>query len=132
MDVKPDRMISLGYGRFWRSDDIVGLVRIEHDRGPGRRTEVYAAGGREPVVASRSERAILQDMCVDDGELMHLTEAREAIGELAEVLDELPDVLKRMLSREGQLDTEVWVRRLRGALADRFLDDVTDQNELFD
>ncbi len=84
------------------------------------------------MVASRSERAILQDMCVDDGELMQLTEAREAIGELAEVLDELPDVLKRMLSREGQLDTEVWVRRLRGALADRFLDDATDQNELFD
>ena len=29
MEIKPDRMISLGYGRFWRSDAIVGLMRIE-------------------------------------------------------------------------------------------------------
>jgi hypothetical protein len=46
-------MIFLGYGKYWRSDHIVGLLPIENGRGPGRRTEVYVATREEPVVASR-------------------------------------------------------------------------------
>ena len=54
-------MIALGYGRFVRADRIFALVPIE-DRGEGRRTYVHVEGVAEPVVASRSERAILADM----------------------------------------------------------------------
>ena len=43
MEIKAGRMISLGYGKFWRSDAIVGLMPIEEQRGPGQRTEVYTA-----------------------------------------------------------------------------------------
>lgn len=55
-------MVPLGYGRFVRADDIVAVLPIEDGRGRGRRTYVHVAGLAAPVVASRSEAAILADM----------------------------------------------------------------------
>ena len=55
-------MVPLGYGRFVRADEIVALVPIEDGRGSGRRTYVHVAGLAAPIVASRSEEAILADM----------------------------------------------------------------------
>ncbi|HEV7808600.1 MAG TPA: hypothetical protein VGO80_22530 [Solirubrobacteraceae bacterium] len=56
-------MVPLGYGKFVRADEIVALVPIdEGERGDGRRTFVYTEGLLEPLVASRSEKAILTDM----------------------------------------------------------------------
>jgi len=55
-------MIPLGYGKFVRADRIYALVPIEgSDRRDGRRTYVHVDGLAEPLVASRSERAILAD-----------------------------------------------------------------------
>jgi hypothetical protein len=57
------RMISLGYGKFVKADRIFALVPLEPgDRGEGRRTYVHVDGLDEPIVASRSERAILADV----------------------------------------------------------------------
>jgi hypothetical protein len=57
------RMISLGYGKWVRADRVYALVPIEADeRGDGRRTYVHVEGVPEPLVASRSERAILADL----------------------------------------------------------------------
>jgi hypothetical protein len=57
------RMIPLGYGKFVRADLVYMLVPIESDdRGDGRRTYVHVEGVAEPIVASRSERAILTDV----------------------------------------------------------------------
>jgi hypothetical protein len=56
-------MVHLGYGRHVRADKIYGLVPIEPEhRGDGRRTFVYVEGIAEPLVASRSERAILEEL----------------------------------------------------------------------
>ena len=56
-------MISLGYGKFARADRIYALVPLDpKERGEGRRTYVHVDGLTEPVVASRSERAILADV----------------------------------------------------------------------
>ena len=55
-------MVPLGYGRFVRADEIVALLPIEDGRGPRRRTYVHVAGLAAPIVASRSEDAILADM----------------------------------------------------------------------
>ena len=55
-------MVPLGYGKFVRADRIFALVPLEsHERGEGRRTYVHVDGVSEPIVASRSERAILAD-----------------------------------------------------------------------
>jgi hypothetical protein len=79
MEIKPNRMVSLGYGKYWRSDAIVGLQPIEEDRGPGRRTEVYTATVDDPIVASRSEQAILHDMAIASDEHFRIQEAREML-----------------------------------------------------
>jgi hypothetical protein len=55
-------MVPLGYGRFVRADEIVAVLPIEDGRGRGRRTYVHVAGLGTPIVASRSEGAILADM----------------------------------------------------------------------
>jgi hypothetical protein len=56
-------MVALGYGKFVRAHDIIALIPIEDDdRGDGRRTYVHVAAVPGPIVASRSERAILADV----------------------------------------------------------------------
>ena len=63
MPKREARMISLGYGKLVRADRIYALVPIEAgERGDGRRTYVHVDGLSEPLVASRSERAILADV----------------------------------------------------------------------
>lgn len=116
MEIKQDWMVHLGYGRYWRSDEIVGLCPIEENRGPGRRTEVYVSTREEPLVVSRSEESILRDMgTLPDGEFA-AEEARAALSELLEDLDEVTPVLRRMLEHEVRLNLDVWERRIRALL----------------
>ena len=57
------RMIPLGYGKFVRADRIFAVVPLDsEERGDGRRTYVHVEGIAEPLLASRSERAILADL----------------------------------------------------------------------
>ena len=56
-------MIPLGYGKFVRADRIFAVVPLDADeRGDGRRTYVHVDGIAEPLLASRSERAIVADL----------------------------------------------------------------------
>jgi hypothetical protein len=132
MDVKPDRMVHLGYGKYWRSDAIVGLMPIEEERGPGRRTEVYTATLDHPLTASRSQQSILQDMAFASDEVFRVQEAREMLSDVADGLADVPDVLRRMLMTEARFDVDTWVRRLRGALRTEAAEALAGQNDLFD
>jgi hypothetical protein len=131
MEIKPGRMIYLGYGKYWRSDEIVGLLPIEEGRGPGRRTEVYVATREEPIVASRSEQTILNDMASLPDDVSRSAEARSALESLLEELGDLPPVLRRMLKREGGLDAEFWIRRLQVLTADDEDQGPEEQEDLF-
>jgi hypothetical protein len=122
-------MISLGYGKFWRSDEIVGLLPIEEGRGPGRRTEVYVSTLEDPVVASRSEQTILAAMAGMD-EMSRSAAAAAALSRLEEELVELPPVLRRMLKREGGFDVDGWLRML-AAVTGRGETESQTQEELF-
>ena len=63
MAKRDPRLVSLGYGKFARADLIYALVPLEtKDRGDGRRTYVHVEGMDKPIIASRSERAIVADM----------------------------------------------------------------------
>jgi hypothetical protein len=58
-------MVALGYGKLVRADRVYALVPLEReDRGDGRRTLVHVEGIEQPLVASRSEAAIAQDLAV--------------------------------------------------------------------
>lgn len=63
MAVPDARMIHLGYGKWVRADRVFAVVPLEReDRGDGRRTYVHVEGLSEPLLASRSERAIRADV----------------------------------------------------------------------
>jgi hypothetical protein len=63
MPKRDPRLVHLGYGKYVRADRIYGLVPVEaRKRGDGRRTYVHVEGIDDPVIASRSERAILADV----------------------------------------------------------------------
>ena len=118
MEIRSGHMVHLGYGKYWRADGIRGLVPVEEDRGPGRRTRVFVEGRSEPIVASRTEEAILEDMRSEEGDDSGAVEAREAASDLLERLRGLSPVLRRMLRSEGGLDLERWIRRLESVTGD--------------
>lgn len=113
MEIKPNWLVYLGYGKYWRSDQIVGLVPIEDERGPGRRTHVYVATMDEPIVASRSEESIRREMAAAGDEEFRVGELRSAVADLLEDLSALSPVLKRMLLHEGGVDLRRWEERFR-------------------
>lgn len=63
MPKRDPRMVHLGYGKWVRADRVFAMVPLEGtERREGRRTYVHVDGLAEPLVASRSERAILADV----------------------------------------------------------------------
>jgi hypothetical protein len=56
-------MVFLGFGKYARADKIYAVEPITgEERGHGRRTLVWVDGIPEPIVASRTEQTILEDM----------------------------------------------------------------------
>ena len=57
------KMVFLGFGKYARADKIYALEPISgEERGHGRRTFVWVDGIPDPIVASRTEQTILEDM----------------------------------------------------------------------
>jgi hypothetical protein len=57
------RMVFLGFGKYARADRIYALEPIVgEERGNGRRTLVWVEGIEEPIVASRTQETILEEM----------------------------------------------------------------------
>jgi len=58
-------MVFLGFGKYVRADRIYAVEPlVDDERGSGARTRVWVEGIPEPLVASRTERAILAEMGV--------------------------------------------------------------------
>ena len=56
-------MVFLGFGKYVRADRIYALEPLSADvRGSGARTRVWVDGIAEPLIASRTEHAILVEM----------------------------------------------------------------------
>jgi len=76
------RMVFLGFGKFARADKISALEPlIGDDRGDGRRTRVWIEGIPEAIVASRTERTILNDMGQRDAAGVQLVDEAVALAE---------------------------------------------------
>ena len=108
MKVIPDRLVSLGFGKYVRSDKIVALVPIEEERGSGRRTLVYVDNLPEPLVAGRTEGTILRDMVgLESGSVELLRELQVQIGQVR-------PLLKSSIRSEAGLDLD----KLSGRISD--------------
>ncbi len=56
-------MVFLGFGKYARADRIYALEPIMgEERGNGRRTLVWVEGIPDPIVASRTQETILEEM----------------------------------------------------------------------
>ena len=62
MRMQSGRLVSLGYNKYVRSDDVVAVEPLTEGRGPGRRSLVWVRGLDDPIVASRSVAAIVNDL----------------------------------------------------------------------
>jgi len=99
-------MIFLGFGKYVRADRIFALEPIlGDDRGGGRRTFVWVEGISEPLVASRTERTILQDMGEDvAGDVSVLDDALALAERVAEDAERIGPLLARSIKAESGVD----------------------------
>jgi hypothetical protein len=118
MKVESGMMIPLGYGKYFRSDSVIGLEPIEEGRGPGKRTKVYIENLPTPIIASRSEGAILCDLVEMPSEV---TKAREQYNLLRDILDTISDInplLRSIIRDQGQWNLDRLEERLKEILRD--------------
>lgn len=130
MEIRRNEIIALGYGKYYRSDKIVGLEPIGEERGPARRTFVYVEGRPDPIIASRAEGTILRDMVMSQQEL----EASVALDLMERTLHEMERVspmLRASIRKETGLDMDDIMGRIRRLLASEEDTDDFDQGSLF-
>ena len=113
MKVIPDRLVSLGFGKYVRADKFVALVPIEEERGSGRRTLVYVEDVPEPIIAGRTEGTILRDMVgPESGSMQLLRELQTQIGQVR-------PLLKASIRSEAGLDLDRLSRRITELTGER-------------
>lgn len=99
-------MVFLGFGKYARADRIYALEPIlGEDRGGGKRTIVWVEGIAEPLVASRTERTILQDMGADaSAQVAVLEDALTLAARLADDSERIGPLLARSIKAESGVD----------------------------
>ncbi len=124
MEVRPNLIIPLGYGKYFRSDKIVGLEPIEEDRGPGRRTRVYIDGLETPVVASRTEESIVGKLVEIPDEVLEATAAFELLEDILNDLAQVGPMLRKSIRKEGNIDLDRIEHRIRRILSHEIHGDI--------
>ncbi|MBA3329296.1 MAG: hypothetical protein H0T39_00235 [Actinobacteria bacterium] len=112
------RMVFLGFGKYARADRIYALEPLRGDeRGDGRRTRVWVEGVAEPLVASRTERAILHELGQDATLTTPLLDDALTLAErLAEDAERVGPLLARSIKSEAGVDLAELGRRARRLL----------------
>ena len=116
MKVVKGIMVPLGYGKFFRSEKIVGLEPIEEGRGPGQRTRVYVEALTTPVIASRSEGAILGDLVQLPREITKSREQYLLLSDLLDTISEIDPLLRSIIRDQGKWDLDTLEDRIRETL----------------
>ena len=122
MRVLPGRLVSLGHGRFVRSDEVVAIEPVTERRGPGRRTLVWIRGLPEPLIASRSDEAIARELVAPREQGVSIRELRTVVDRMSAAFEGVPPSLRRVVEEEtgsdpGELAEEA--RRLLSAIDGR-------------
>jgi hypothetical protein len=111
-------MVPLGYGKFFRSDSVVGLEPVEENRGPGRRTKVYIENLSAPVIASRSENAILRDLVGIPREEMRTQEQHQLLADILSSIEQINPLVRSIIREQGKWDLDRVEERIRDALGE--------------
>ena len=118
MRIEQGVMVALGYGKYVRSDRVVVLEPIEEGRGPGHRTSVFIEDFEEPLVASRSEMAILRDLTQTPREVTKAREQYELLSDILETIGEINPLLRSIIRDQGKWDLDRLEERIRETVAD--------------
>jgi hypothetical protein len=116
MRVQPGQMVALGYGKYVLSEEVVAIQPIAEERGPGRRTMVWLKGISEPLVASRSEEAIIDDLVTPADEAARLRLQRSVLQQVVKTFDGIPPVIRRVLREENGVDLDAVASDVRRVL----------------
>ncbi|MHB8865920.1 MAG: hypothetical protein ACYC6N_26360, partial [Pirellulaceae bacterium] len=90
----------------------------ETDRGPKRRTMVYVDNVEEPVVASRSENAILRDLIGIPREEASTQEQYEVLRDILDTVSEINPLLRTIINDQGNWDLDGLEERIRDILGE--------------
>jgi hypothetical protein len=118
MRIASGNIVALGYGKYVRSDRVVGVEPIEDGRGPGRRTRVYVEGVPEPFTASRSDSAIVHDLVEPGQEAIRTREMRQLLEDILDTIERLDPVIRRIIRDQAQWDLDRLEERIRDGLGE--------------
>ncbi|MPZ89500.1 MAG: hypothetical protein GEU81_15835 [Nitriliruptorales bacterium] len=104
MRIQSGQLVALGYGKYVRSDEVVAVAAIIKGRGPGRRSMVWVRGLPEPLVASRSETALVDDLVTPAEEIARMRQLRGTLTSIVNALQAVPPVLRRVIEQETGVD----------------------------
>ena len=107
MRIEYGNMVALGYGKYFKSDSIIGLEPIVEGRGPGKRTKVFIEGHQEPFVGSRSEGAILRDMVESPGEITRAREQRLLLEDIQDTVGGIDPMLRSIIREQGNWNLDL-------------------------
>lgn len=118
MKIQSSVLVHLGFGKYVRSDNVVALIPLEQDRGPGRRTVVYIQGQDEPLIVSRSEDTIVRDLVQEPNEVTRSRQQQEILRDLLQSLGTVNATVRRISRDEGGLDLDRLEDRITKVLED--------------
>ena len=118
MKIEKGIMVALGYGKYFRSDSIVGLEPIEEGRGPGKRTNVYIEDLDEPIIASRSEGAILRDLIEMPKEITKAREQYQLLDDILDTIGEINPMMRSIVRDQGNWDLDRLEERIKEILGE--------------
>lgn len=118
MRIQSGNMVPLGYGKYFRSESIVGLEPIEDGRGPGQRTLVFVHGLQDPITASRSDGAILRDMVESPGEVTRATEQRQLLADILDTIGGIDPMVRTIVRQQGNWNLDRLEERIADVLGD--------------
>ena len=104
MRIQSGQLVSLGYGKYVRSDEVVAVEPIKEGRGPGRRTFVWVRGLPEPLVASRAEGSVVDDLVTPADEAARMKAQRSVLRRLLTAVEGASPGVRRVLAEESGTD----------------------------
>jgi len=106
MRIQTGQLVSLGYGAYVRSDDVIAVEPIREGRGPGRRSLVWVRGVADPLVASRAEGSVVDDLVTPADEAARMKAQRAALQRMVKALEGVSPGVRRVLGEETGVDLD--------------------------
>ncbi len=104
MRIQTGQLVPLGYGRYVRSDEVVAVEPVTEDRGPGRRSLVWVRGLPEPLVGSRAEGSVVDDLVTPAEEAARMKSQRGVLRRAVQALEGVSPGVRRILGEETGVD----------------------------